>query len=258
MGRIYLRNELDEDDRVEEIAEALNRDVLDVVGRLWKLWSHADKHSRNGFLPHATRARVDKLVRLDGFAVTLEKAGWLVVTDEGIAIPRYGEHCGQSQKRRRIDRVRKQRQRDRQRELSRERPADVPRDTLRTSRGNPQSSTANASASAPALSLEALTLSALEKNQEPDLPLPIAVRMSLWIADIRRVTTETDHDPLYRVICAYMPELDWRRALSETAAMGATAEHPGKVFTARCMEIAAEKGIALPIGKRRELQRATG
>lgn len=225
MGRIYLRNELDEDPRVIAIAAALGAPILHVVGMLWKLWSYADRHSRAGTLPHMCHASLDQVVEMSGFAVTLEKMGWLSVNGDSLRIPRYAEHCGQSEKRRRLDRLRQQRLRARLRNPSRVTSALRPRDVRVMSRGNTQSSSASASASATTSKEEAsppekgrrkkltdaeflATLQANPAYAQIDLTTELA-RMDAWLL------VHTERQKTRRFIVAWLNRAEHQRPVNK-------------------------------------------
>lgn len=97
---IKMRNNLDSDPRVFAIAESLGLDDLHVVGLLWKTWAWADQHTLDGNAVSVTASRIDRLVNVTGFAEALRKVGWLEVRDSDLTFPRFGEHNGQSAKKR--------------------------------------------------------------------------------------------------------------------------------------------------------------
>jgi len=98
---IKLRNNLDDDPRVLRLQEELKiADVDLLVGKLWRLWKHADEHSEDGFLPWATKTTIDNLVRLPGFAAAMEKVEWLRFDEHGAHVPEFDKHNSQSAKKR--------------------------------------------------------------------------------------------------------------------------------------------------------------
>jgi len=78
-----------------------------IVGGLWRIWCLADEHSEDGTLPHYTPEVIDMEVGVPGFAAAMESVGWLVVTPEGVSLPRFTDRNGQSAKRRIKDAERK-------------------------------------------------------------------------------------------------------------------------------------------------------
>jgi hypothetical protein len=165
MGRTYLRNELHEDIRVKRLARTLALPVLHVCGALWRLWSYADDHAdlnQPGLLAAWKRDDVDELVSLPGFSVALEAVEplpWLEVSDAGVVIPRFGEHCGVSAKRRIADRDRKRSVRADTSRTRRGRRADG----VRTRRGNVADGADNVRVSAPASASASASASAVRE-----------------------------------------------------------------------------------------------
>jgi hypothetical protein len=97
---IKMRADLHDDPAVFRLASMLGIDKYAVIGRLHTFWSWADRHSVDGFVDGAASTYVDEVVRLEGFAESLVKVGWLEVTDEGIRIPKFDRHNGDSAKQR--------------------------------------------------------------------------------------------------------------------------------------------------------------
>jgi hypothetical protein len=97
---IKMRADLHDDPAVFRLASMLGIDKYAVIGRLHTFWSWADRHSVDGFVDGAASTYVDEVVRLEGFAVSLVKVGWLEISDEGIRIPKFDRHNGDSAKQR--------------------------------------------------------------------------------------------------------------------------------------------------------------
>ena len=98
---IKIRCNLDEDYRVQRIADLLNEPDVDyVVGKLWRLWRYADQHTTDGVIPYMTPAGLDRIVNRVGFSDALAAVGWLQIEPERVSIPRFDEHNGASAKRR--------------------------------------------------------------------------------------------------------------------------------------------------------------
>lgn len=95
-----MRNNLDSDPRVIEIAAELNLDELQVVGCLWKVWAWADQHTLDGNAIRVTSVTLDRFTRVSGFADALRKVGWLEGRDSALTFPRFAEHNGQTAKKR--------------------------------------------------------------------------------------------------------------------------------------------------------------
>jgi len=97
---IKVRTNLHEDPRVLWLATELAVHVPHAVGMLVRLWSYADMHSTDGLLPLVSPKAVDELVGQGGFSAALQQLDWLQVSDNGVMLPRYGEHNGQTAKHR--------------------------------------------------------------------------------------------------------------------------------------------------------------
>lgn len=95
---IKMRIDLDNEPEVVAVAQQLNVNEMYVVGCLHKLWSIADQHSTDGFLRGYTPIRMDAKVHLSGFSEALASQGWLVISNEGIEIPKFTDHNGASGK----------------------------------------------------------------------------------------------------------------------------------------------------------------
>ena len=84
-----MRLDLDEDPAVIQMAAILDMPELDVVGRLWKVWSWANRQTRDGNAAGVTDSWLDRYVGVSGFAKAMEAAGWLDITDHSVSIPSY-------------------------------------------------------------------------------------------------------------------------------------------------------------------------
>lgn len=103
---------LHEKPEVIAIATETSKNRFDVVGRLHRLWGWFDQHSSNGHAKSVTPVTVDELVGCDGFATALINVGWLVVTNDGISMPNFDRHNGQSAKKRAENTERKRKSRN--------------------------------------------------------------------------------------------------------------------------------------------------
>lgn len=97
---IKMRCDLPNEPEVLSVADLCGLDVDTVVGKLHRLWSWADRHTKNGNAPGVTSARIDELCGTKEFAIALQKVGWLVVNETSVRIPHFERHMGQSGKRR--------------------------------------------------------------------------------------------------------------------------------------------------------------
>lgn len=108
---IKMRNDLADDPAVIGIAARLGIDEFAVVGRLQYLWAWVDSQSRDGHAAGVTGAWLDRKVQRDGFAQAMVDVAWLVVTPDGIEIPNFDRHNGETAKTRALGTKRKQKQR---------------------------------------------------------------------------------------------------------------------------------------------------
>jgi len=97
---IKMRLDLSDDPAVIGIAAELGVDEYAIVGRLHKLWSWADRQSRDGHAASVTEKWIDRYVERDGFAAAMAKAGWLKVNGVGVSFPNFDRHNGESAKKR--------------------------------------------------------------------------------------------------------------------------------------------------------------
>ena len=97
---IKMRCMLDTDPAVYEMAAALEMGELDVVGRLWKVWSWADQHSVDGNAVRVTGVTLDRLTATPGFTSAMREVGWLEGEDHALTFPNFARHNGQTAKNR--------------------------------------------------------------------------------------------------------------------------------------------------------------
>ena len=93
--------------KVVRMSSALRADRLRTVGGLFAVWCLFDTHSADGQLSGYTPEALDELVGFPGISSAMESVGWLSHDDEGVFLPRFEEHNGQSAKRRAQDADRK-------------------------------------------------------------------------------------------------------------------------------------------------------
>ena len=105
---IKMRADLFTHPKVVRIASALKADTLRTVGGLMSVWCLFDAHSEDGHLDGYTPEVLDAHLRWDGFADAMIAVGWLEHDPEnGLNLPRFDAHNGQSSKRRAQDADRK-------------------------------------------------------------------------------------------------------------------------------------------------------
>jgi hypothetical protein len=101
---IKMRKDLDDDPAVIAIAQAVGLDEFAVVGRLWKFWAWADTHTTDGNASCVTGvtavAWLERYIGCAGIAQAMNAVGWLLIDDEGIHVPNFDVHNGESAKQR--------------------------------------------------------------------------------------------------------------------------------------------------------------
>lgn len=105
---IKMRSELQSHPKVVRILSATNSDKFRVIGGLHAVWAVFDTHSVDGKLSGYTPATMDHIIGWQGFSEAMVAVGWLLFDgDQTLALPEFGEHNGQSAKRRAEDQKRK-------------------------------------------------------------------------------------------------------------------------------------------------------
>lgn len=97
---IKMRVDLGDDPAVVQMAARLDTTEDEVVGKLHRLWSWADRHTTDGTAPAITPKWVDRYVGCSGFAEAMTKAAWISFSDDGVVFPSFDRHNGESAKRR--------------------------------------------------------------------------------------------------------------------------------------------------------------
>lgn len=95
---IKMRIDIADDPAVIGIAAGLRISEDEVVGKLHRLWSWADKHTSDGFVPHITAKWIDRHLEKNGFASHMQAVGWLVIDVTGVTFPHFDRHNGKSAK----------------------------------------------------------------------------------------------------------------------------------------------------------------
>lgn len=128
---IKMRNNLWDDPRISQICDLTDALEATVIGGLYWLWSAADEHTEDGFMPGLSTSGIDRKTGVKGLGKALVSIGWVEDGEGGITILRFDEHNGSSAKRRSADAQRKANSRN----LSAQ---DA--DTLRTEEGQDRTS----------------------------------------------------------------------------------------------------------------------
>lgn len=108
---IKLRHDVLDAPEIRRAARATGLDCDQVLGKLARLWSWADRHGVDGLIKSAELEDVDEQVEHVGFGATLVSVGWLDCSDVGIVIPNWDRHFSDSAKARALgaNRVKKHR-----------------------------------------------------------------------------------------------------------------------------------------------------
>jgi len=104
---IKLRVDIADDPAVVRIAATLDMPEDEVVGKLHRLWSWADRHTVDGLAPGITANWVDRYIGAKGFSLAMVAVGWLSITDAAIEFPNFNRHNGESAKKRAESTLRK-------------------------------------------------------------------------------------------------------------------------------------------------------
>ena len=95
---IKMRIDIADDPAVIGMASALDITEDEVVGKLHRIWSWADKHTASGFVPRITGKWIDRYINLQGFSEQMQAVGWIVIADDGVTFPSFDRHNGKSAK----------------------------------------------------------------------------------------------------------------------------------------------------------------
>ena len=93
------------------IAETLGIDIDAVVGKLLRVWIWADQQTYDGNAGSVTRALLDRVTGVAGFANAMIEAGWLIDSEGGLLFPNFDRHNGETSKRRALTNKRVQKHR---------------------------------------------------------------------------------------------------------------------------------------------------
>lgn len=109
---IKMRNDLADDPAVIDMAAALGIEEDTVVGKLHRLWSWADKQTRDGNAVGVSQSWVDKKLNVEGFAAAMIAVNWLAFEGRTMTFPNFGRHNGEPAKKRGEDAIRQRMSRD--------------------------------------------------------------------------------------------------------------------------------------------------
>lgn len=108
---IKMRLDLPDDPAVISIAAALGISQDEVVGKLHRLWSWADRHTSDGSAPGITPNWIDRFLSKEGFADAMVANKWLRFSAAGVKFPHFDRHNGESAKVRTANTIRQRRSR---------------------------------------------------------------------------------------------------------------------------------------------------
>jgi hypothetical protein len=114
---IKMRHDLYDDPDTRRVARITGLDRDQVCGKLYRLWSWADRHGHNG-LVRAEIEDLDDEIGHVGFGAALVSVGWLVTQEDGIVIPHWERHFSDSAKVRALAGQRVEKHRSRQRKAT--------------------------------------------------------------------------------------------------------------------------------------------
>lgn len=109
---IKLRHDVLDAPEIRRAARATGLDCDQVLGKLARLWSWADRHGVDGLIKSAELEDVDEQVGHVGFGATLVSVGWLDSNDVGIVIPNWERHFSDSAKARALGAIRAEKHRN--------------------------------------------------------------------------------------------------------------------------------------------------
>ena len=109
---IKLRHDVLDAPEIRRAARATGLDCDQVLGKLARLWSWADRHGVDGLIKSAELEDVDEQVGHMGFGATLVSVGWLDSNDVGIVIPNWDRHFSDSAKARALGAIRVEKHRN--------------------------------------------------------------------------------------------------------------------------------------------------
>jgi|GEM_PF-1530501 len=95
-----MRTNLWDDPRVGRIVDLTDSSEATVVGGLYWLWSMADQHTEDGWLPGMSLRQIDRKAGVPGLGQALVDIGWLESRADGVLIVRFDDHNGKSAKKR--------------------------------------------------------------------------------------------------------------------------------------------------------------
>jgi len=112
MDWIKLEKSTPDKPEIFEMAEFLDIDPDEVLGKIIRVWTWLDSNSENGHTSSVTVVLIKRVTGHNKFADAMLKVGWLEKSDEGYNIPNYARHLGKSSKKRALDAERQRKSRE--------------------------------------------------------------------------------------------------------------------------------------------------
>lgn len=102
MAGDWIKVQKDTPDKPEvlAIASRMNLDPDAVVGKLIRIWSWFDTHTIDGNALSVTFSFLDRLTGVTGFAEQVALVGWLEQNGQSLSLPNFGNHNGETAKKR--------------------------------------------------------------------------------------------------------------------------------------------------------------
>lgn len=96
---IKLEVSTPEKSEVLAITASMGWDDADLtVGKLFRMWRWFDQHTIDGNAVRVTPALLDRIVGVSGFCDAVQQVGWLLITEDGVMLPKFDRHNGSSAK----------------------------------------------------------------------------------------------------------------------------------------------------------------
>jgi len=103
MAGDWIKMEATTPDKPEVLAIAARMGWSDpdyAVGKLFRVWRWFDQQTIDGNAKDVTPALLDCLIGTQGFAEAMASVGWLTIRSDGIQLPGFDKHCGNTAKNR--------------------------------------------------------------------------------------------------------------------------------------------------------------
>lgn len=113
MAGDWIKVQKDTPDKPEvlAIASRMGLDPDAVVGKLIRIWSWFDTHTIDGNALSVTFSFLDRLTGVTGFAEQVALVGWLEQNGQSLSLPNFGNHNGETAKKRSLGKNRAEKHR---------------------------------------------------------------------------------------------------------------------------------------------------